>query len=128
AAMQFIINQIPAVFRENIGLSIGFLLVGMLSAKSFLILYSSLRAVYFEREQRRLSRERLKLQVKTAAAQLKQVEQSKALWNGIRKFQIAKKVKECHDVYSFYLTPHDGKSLPEFKPGQYLTFQLDVPG
>lgn len=126
--MQSIINQIPAVFRENIGLSIGLLLVGMLSAKLLLMLYSSLRAVFFEREQRRLSRERLQLQIKAAAAQLREAEQSKALWNGIRKFQIAKKIKECDDVYSFYLAPHDGKSIPAFKPGQYLTFQLDVPG
>jgi hypothetical protein len=100
----------------------------MLSAKLLLMLYSSVRAAFFEREQRRLSREHLKLQVKVAAAQLKQAEQSKALWNGIRKFQIAKKIKECHDVFSFYLEPHDGKTLPAFKPGQYLTFQLDVPG
>jgi uncharacterized protein len=126
--MQSIINQFQSAFRENIGLSLGLLLLGMLSAKLLLILYSSLRATYFEREQRHLSRERLKLQVKAAAAQLKEAEQSKALWNGIRKFQISRKMKECHDVYSFYLTPHDGKSLPAFKPGQYLTFQLDVPG
>ena len=126
--MQSIINQLQGVFRENIGLSLGLILVGMLSVKLLLMLYSSVRAVFFEREQRRLSREYLKLQVKAAAAQLKQVEQSRALWNGIRKFKIAKKVKECHDVFSFYLAPHDGKSLPAFKPGQYLTFQLDVPG
>ena len=39
-----------------------------------------------------------------------------------------RKVSECEDVFSFYLAPHDGKPLPGYKPGQYLTFQLDVPG
>jgi ferredoxin-NADP reductase len=31
-------------------------------------------------------------------------------------------------VNAFYLKPHDGRPLPQFKPGQYLTFQLDLPG
>ena len=38
------------------GLSIGLILIGILSAKLVLMLYSSLRAVFFELEQRRLSR------------------------------------------------------------------------
>jgi ferredoxin-NADP reductase len=32
------------------------------------------------------------------------------------------------EVCSFYLVPHDGKPLPPFLPGQYLTFQLRIPG
>lgn len=31
-------------------------------------------------------------------------------------------------ICSFYLRPHDGKPLPAFDPGQYLTFRLDIPG
>ncbi len=45
-------------------------------------------------------------------------------WNGYRKFTVSKKVEECKDTYSFYLTPHNGRPLPPFKPGQYLTFEL----
>ncbi|MFQ5450212.1 MAG: 2Fe-2S iron-sulfur cluster-binding protein [Nitrospinaceae bacterium] len=52
----------------------------------------------------------------------------KAFWNGFRKFQIILKVKETKDVTSFYLSPHDGKHLPPFLPGQYLTFKLNIPG
>ncbi|MEO7300366.1 MAG: 2Fe-2S iron-sulfur cluster-binding protein [Verrucomicrobiota bacterium] len=126
--MQSIIQRLQSLFDGSTGLLIGWILLGALLLKVVLMLYSSLRAVFFEREQRCLSREYLKLQVKAAAAQLQQAEQSKALWNGYRKFQIAKKIKECEDVYSFYLAPHDGKPLPAFKPGQYLTFGLDVPG
>lgn len=126
--MQSIIPNLQSIFTENFGLTLGCVLLGLILLKIVLMVYSSLRAVVFEREQRQLSRERLKLEIKAAATQLKHVEQSKALWNGYRKFQIAKKVKECNDVYSFYLTPHDGKPLPAFKPGQYLTFGLDVPG
>ena len=39
----------------------------------------------------------------------------------------AKKVFEADNVHSFYLHPHDGKDLPPFRPGQYLTFQLKLP-
>lgn len=49
-------------------------------------------------------------------------------WNGFRKFTVARKVLESEDTYSFYLEPHDGKRLPPFKPGQYLTFQFPLPG
>ncbi len=31
------------------------------------------------------------------------------------------------DICSFYLAPHDGKPLPSFEPGQYLTFQFKIP-
>jgi len=45
-------------------------------------------------------------------------------WNGFRKFVVQRKVVESGLVSSFYLTPHDTKPLPPFKPGQYLTFRL----
>ncbi len=49
-------------------------------------------------------------------------------WNGFRKFTVARKVEECDDTYSFYLSPHNGRPLPSFKPGQYLTFEVLPPG
>lgn len=49
-------------------------------------------------------------------------------WNGFRKFTVARKVEECDDTYSFYLKPHNGRPLPAFKPGQYLTFEVQPPG
>ena len=48
-------------------------------------------------------------------------------WSGSRKFRVARKVPESDTVTSFYLVPHDGKALPAFKPGQFLTFQLKLP-
>ncbi len=49
-------------------------------------------------------------------------------WNGLRKFYIERKVEEAKDVCSFYLKPHDHQPLPPFHPGQFLTFQLKLPG
>ena len=112
----------------NTVLVIGYVLLGMLLLQGFLLLFLTLRRIYFQREHHRLSRERLQLLVKAAAIQCREVEQSKLVWNGFRKFQVAKKVNECHGVSSFYLKPHDGKPLPPFKPGQYVTFQLNIPG
>jgi len=47
-------------------------------------------------------------------------------WEGWRKFKIAKKVRETDNVYSFYLTPKDGKALPEFLPGQYISVKMEM--
>ena len=49
-------------------------------------------------------------------------------WSGFRKFVLKGKVLEAKDICSFYLTPHDGQPLPPYLPGQYLTFQLPIPG
>jgi len=50
-------------------------------------------------------------------------------WEGFRDFRVQRKVfeDEHQNVCSFYLTPVDGKPLPDFKPGQYLTLQLLIP-
>lgn len=48
-------------------------------------------------------------------------------WSGLRKFRVNRKVMEGGGICSFYLVPHDGKKLPPFEPGQYLTFSLQIP-
>lgn len=55
-------------------------------------------------------------------------QESHAPWNGTRKFTVERIVEECRNVKSFYLAPHDRKAISSFQPGQYLTFDLDVPG
>jgi hypothetical protein len=75
-----------------------------------------------------LQRMRLELAIERASLEIKSASEAKSAWSGIRKFSVEQKVRECDDTYSFYLKPHDGKPLPHFLPGQYLTFQLAVPG
>ncbi|RHZ56155.1 uncharacterized protein CDV56_106463 [Aspergillus thermomutatus] len=48
-------------------------------------------------------------------------------WTNWRQFRVAKKVRESDEIISFYLTPVDGKPLPSFKPGQYISVRVDVP-
>lgn len=47
-------------------------------------------------------------------------------WSGSRPFRVAAVVDETADCKSFYLAPIDGRPLPRFEPGQYLTFSLEV--
>ena len=70
----------------------------------------------------------MRAQLQETKLRCREAEQAQIGWNGIRKFTVVKKICECDDVYAFYLKPHDGRPLPAFKPGQYLTFQLDLPG
>ncbi|MCL4136968.1 UNVERIFIED_CONTAM: hypothetical protein GTU68_053545, partial [Idotea baltica] len=48
-------------------------------------------------------------------------------WNGYRNFVVDRKEAESDVVTSFYLRPADGKALPEFMPGQYITVYVDHP-
>ncbi|PKS08269.1 hypothetical protein jhhlp_005212 [Lomentospora prolificans] len=49
-------------------------------------------------------------------------------WKGWRKFKVTKKVQETDNIVSFYLTPKDGKPLPEFLPGQYISVKMEMEG
>jgi len=53
---------------------------------------------------------------------------SDAAWAGWREFRVAKRPFEdsARSQCSFYLQPVDNQPLPPFKPGQFLTFALDV--
>ena len=81
-----------------------------------------------QRKQRRLSLELLEREVEAARRRARFVEATQFSWPGYRKFKVIKKQEECRDVCSFYLAPHDGKRIPSFRPGQFLTFSLHIPG
>jgi len=105
----------------------GWVIVIGLLLQVLLMIVSGVRRAHYEKTRGELERERLALEIRVARKRIQTVEQAKSAWNGIRKFKVARKVAECADTFSFYLRPHDGKPLPPFKPGQYLTFQLNIP-
>jgi hypothetical protein len=49
-------------------------------------------------------------------------------WEGFREFIVQRREFEDSNrsICSFYLVPVDGKPLPAFSPGQYLTFKLSI--
>lgn len=53
---------------------------------------------------------------------------SNLAWEGFREFIVQRRVFEDNNrsICSFYLIPSDGKPLPTFLPGQFLTFKLVI--
>lgn len=49
-------------------------------------------------------------------------------WGGFKDFIVQRRIMEdkAESICSFYLTPADGQYLPTFKPGQFLTFKLQI--
>jgi nitric oxide dioxygenase len=49
-------------------------------------------------------------------------------WEDFKELVVIDKVKESDVITSFYLKAKDGKALPAFQPGQYMTIRLRIPG
>ena len=49
-------------------------------------------------------------------------------WNGWRDFTVESTMPESEVIRSFVLVPTDGRAVMRHRPGQYLTFALNVPG
>lgn len=126
--MQTLLFISPEGLRANPGLAIGFGLLTAVAVQTGLAVISALKRLVQQRQQFVLERERLSYEVKLAKSRWVVAEHEKSSWNGWRKFRVAQKISECEDVFSFVLEPHDGKQIPGFRPGQYLTFGLDIPG
>ncbi len=47
-------------------------------------------------------------------------------WKGYKKFTITNKENESKLITSFYLEPVDGKTVPIFNSGQYISIMLDL--
>jgi uncharacterized protein len=107
----------------------GAIIVGAALIQVVVMLVSTYSRFSYASERRGLVLEGLRHQVNAASAH-SQAEQIRALlsWQGTRKFRIDNKVEEGGGICSFYLKPHDGKALPSFNPGQFLTFKLRIPG
>lgn len=49
-------------------------------------------------------------------------------WNGWRDFRVDEVIRESSVINSFILRPVDGGPVMTHRPGQYLTFWLEIPG
>ena len=108
--------------------AIGGLIIVAAFAQLAVLLYGTWRGAALARVRQDLDNELLRQRV-AAETLNREVERNKtvATWSGFRKFRIRDKVQDGGDICSFYLVPHDGKALPPFAPGQYLTFNLRLP-
>lgn len=109
----------------------GLFLIAALLFRCALLGLAAYQRHAYERERHRMSLEEWRLRVATAQTRLESaVAQTKYHWEGNRKFQVKRKVIENEEgtICSFYLWPHDERSLPPFHPGQFLTFDMAIPG
>lgn len=91
-------------------------------------IYGTLMRIVHQRQIREANTALWQAHIGEAIARQQVSEQQKHSWNGNRKFSVIRKVFECKDICSFYLTPHDHKEIPPFLPGQFLTFRFRIPG
>lgn len=105
------------------------ILLGVLVTYAAALTWSVVSGYLQSRRRARLEEEWLGERIRLLRQEIGLDEQKREyFWSGFRKFTVHKKVPEVEHVCSFYLVPHDGKPLPPFRPGQYLTFRLHIPG
>jgi ferredoxin-NADP reductase/MOSC domain-containing protein YiiM len=93
----------------------------------------SVRAVsdllYFDRDDLDATRQALSIGALSQGWKVSFEERlQKASRSGFREFVVKRRVPESESITSFYLEPKDRDPLSPFKPGQFLTFRLNIPG
>ncbi|MDG2391326.1 MAG: 2Fe-2S iron-sulfur cluster-binding protein [Planctomycetaceae bacterium] len=106
---------------------LGSILISLIGLRLVLSLLDVIRTQRHSANQRRKSLELLDERIASIRALRKQRETQQTHWNGYRKFRVDRKVLEADNICSFYLVPHDGKPLPKYRPGQFLTFRFQLP-
>ena len=115
--------MIPGIYQAA-----GAVIVAAVAVQAVLLTISSIRRYAQSSAQHKLTLELLMSKVDIAKGIYKEVESSEHSWPGFRKFRVQRKELEGGGVCSFYLASHDGKPLPSFKPGQFLTFNFHFRG
>ncbi|MBI1375251.1 MAG: 2Fe-2S iron-sulfur cluster binding domain-containing protein [Phycisphaera sp.] len=108
---------------------VGAIAVGLVMVYALVALVDVVGRVYGAKAQRERELALLEQRVAAARKQRDAQQQQSLSWTGWRKFEVRRKFVETGDnqLCSFYLYPHDGKPIPTFAPGQFLTFQLNIP-
>ncbi len=109
-----------------LGMAFGIVLLGVFGIRVMRAAYGGGRRV--RAAQRRIGGRR-RVFVEQLEATLKWARATRPIykaWSGTRPFRVAGIVDEAEGCKSFYLVPVDGRPLPRFEPGQYLTFQLPI--
>ncbi len=103
---------------------IGLTILGLVVSRLLLNLFAAIQRIRGEAVRRTLDVARLQEELAAARELRRRAAEEPLSWNGFRKFVVRRKVVESPSVCTFYLKPNDAKPLPDFKPGQYLTFRL----
>ncbi|MEM8679654.1 MAG: 2Fe-2S iron-sulfur cluster-binding protein [Planctomycetota bacterium] len=106
---------------------LGILILGLVACQLAVYAAGQLSRWLAARRLHQLRIEQLRLEIEGLRQSLQTIREAGHAWEGWRKFRVHRKVLECRSCHSLYLVPHDGKPLPHWRPGQYLTLQLRVP-
>tara|TARA_R110002126_G_scaffold18259_4_gene70006 strand:- start:568 stop:1842 length:1275 start_codon:yes stop_codon:yes gene_type:complete len=108
---------------------LGYAIVAGTAAQVALGLFGTWRRGHLERRsfaaEARLFERQVELSLRRAEAERDLTVNS---WSGYRKLKVVRKIREAEDVHSFELAAHNGRPLPQYLPGQFLTFQVRIPG
>lgn len=108
----------------------GLLLVGAVLLQACVTLFEDVGRAFRRRQldRRRLAAFNAQTDILMRRAEASR-DRAELTWSGKRKFRVVKRQFEnrAQDICSFYLEPHDGGALPPFLPGQFLTFELNIP-
>jgi ferredoxin-NADP reductase len=108
----------------------GLLLVGAVLLQACVAVFDEMSHVFRRRQldRRKLAAFNAQTEILMRRAEASR-DRAELTWSGKRKFRIVRRQFEnrAKDICSFYLEPHDGGALPPFLPGQFLTFELNVP-
>jgi hypothetical protein len=111
-----------------IGLVLGLLICLLVALQCMALFISTMRRSLHTARVRDAEMRLLEVEIDAARRRKMLAGQEAKAWEGWRKFEVKRKAVEARDVCSFYLHAHDKQKLPRFAPGQYLTFQLNIPG
>ncbi|MGI8981243.1 MAG: 2Fe-2S iron-sulfur cluster-binding protein [Pirellulaceae bacterium] len=109
----------------DIPLYLGLALALLVAVQLAVAALGMLRRQWREEALFRLRRQMLAAEL---AGSLKKEEAGASTWEGWRTFRVTKLVRETADTQSVYFAPEDGRALPRFLPGQYVTLSLRMPG
>ena len=103
---------------------LGLMLPGIIVVSVALWLVQLLRVRASARIETELALELLRHEFAAAARVRVASEPEQPAWLGYRNFLVERKIKDGPSSDSFYLVPQDGRPLPDFLPGQYVTVRV----
>ncbi len=106
-------------------LAVGAAILAAAAFHASLSVYGVVRRVRAEQARSGLELDVLRQRVgaATAAAEFAR-ERARTTWSEYRKFRCERVEPEAAGIRSFYFAAHDGKSLPQFEPGQHITIRI----